>query len=169
MNAPMVGNVDNSVFIEADLDLVWDVTNEVERWPELFTEYANVRIIERDGNTVRFRLAMHPDGNGQVWSWVSERTMDRPGRRVVARRIEPGPFEFMNIEWTYAAEGRGTWMRWVQNFLMRPDAPVDTAAMTQRIDANSVIQMDVIRRRIEQLSAVGRHGSHRTTESRERV
>ena len=153
MSTPTAGHVDNSVLIRADLDLVWDVTNEVERWPELFTEYASSEIIQHAGDTIRFRLTMHPDQNGKIWSWVSERTMDRPGRRVVARRVEPGPFEFMNIEWTYGIEPAGTRMRWVQDFRMRPEAPIDTAAMTERINANTAIQMDIIRRKIEGLDA----------------
>jgi aromatase len=153
VSAPTVGHVDNSVLIEADIDLVWDVTNDVQRWPDLFTEYASAEILERDGDTVRFRLTMHPDENGTAWSWVSERTPDRAGRRVVARRVEPGPFEFMDIEWTYVPEGTGTRMRWIQDFRMRADAPVDTATMTHRINQNTAIQMDVIRGKVERLAA----------------
>jgi len=167
MSAPTIGHVDNSVLIRADLDLVWDLTNDVERWPDLFTEYATAQIIQRSGNTIRFRLTMHPDENGRTWSWVSERTTDRRSRRVVARRVEPGPFEFMNIEWTYATEGSGTRMRWVQDFRMRPDAPIDTAAMTERINANTAIQMDVIRHRIEESAATARAGLVDTTQIRE--
>ncbi|GIG63075.1 putative polyketide cyclase [Longispora fulva] len=153
MSAPTVGHVDNSVLINADLDLVWAETNDVERWPELFTEYASAEIIHRDRDTVRFRLTMHPDENGQVWSWVSERTVDPEHKRVVARRVEPGPFEFMNIEWAYSPEREGTRMRWVQDFRMRPEAPIDTAAMTERINANTAVQMDVIRTKLERLAA----------------
>jgi aromatase len=153
VNAPTVGHVDNSVLIEADFDLVWDVTNDVEHWPELFTEYASAEILERSGDTVRFRLTMHPDENGTAWSWVSERTLDRAARRVVARRVEPGPFDFMDIEWTYTSEANGTRMRWVQDFRMRADAPVDTAAMTYRINTNTAVQMDVIRHKVERLAA----------------
>ena len=81
-----IGHVDNSIVINADLDLVWDVTNDVERWPTLFTEYSTAEILEREGDSLRFRLTMHPDENGTAWSWVSERTTDRAGRRVKARR-----------------------------------------------------------------------------------
>jgi aromatase len=55
----------------------------------------------------------------------------------------------MDIEWTYVPEGGGTRMRWVQDFAMRPEAPLDDAGMTARIDANSKIQMEVIRQRVE--------------------
>lgn len=143
------GHVDNSVFIDANIDLVWDLTNDVENWPRLFTEYSSAEILERSGDTVRFRLALHPDDTGKVWSWVSERTPDRASYSVVARRIEPGPFEFMDIEWSYRPEGSGTRMRWVQDFRMRPDAPIDTAAMTRRLNANTAIQMDVIKKKVE--------------------
>jgi aromatase len=146
----MSGHTHNEVLIEAPFDLVWDMTNDVSSWPELFTEYAAAEVLEESSNTVRFRLSMHPDENGTVWSWVSERTTDRAGRRVQARRVEPGPFEFMDIEWSYAEEGDGTRMRWVQDFRMRPDAPIDTPAMTERINKNSRVQMDVIRRKVEE-------------------
>jgi aromatase len=47
----------------------------------------------------------------------------------------------------------GTRMRWVQDFRMRPDAPIDTAAMTERINANTATQMGVIRCKIEDRAA----------------
>jgi aromatase len=144
-----VGHTDNSIVIGADIDHVWRMTNDLPSWPNLFTEYAEVEVLEQSGPTVRFRLTMHPDQNGRVWSWVSERTLDESTHEVVARRVEPGPFEFMDIRWSYAPEGTGTLMRWVQNFRMRPEAPVDTAGMTERIDANSKIQMAVIRDKVE--------------------
>jgi aromatase len=151
----MIGHTDNSVLINADVDLVWERTNDVARWPDLFTEYASAEILEHRGDTVRFRLSMHPDENGKVWSWVSERTTYPGELRVVARRVEPGPFEYMNIEWTYAAEDGGTRMRWVQDFAMRPDAPLDDAAMTDRINANTKVQMAVIREKIESSARAG--------------
>ena len=148
------GHTDNSVVIDAPLDLVWQMTNDLGNWPDLFTEYASVDILENRGdNYFRFRLAMHPDADGTVWSWVSERTLDPIAHRVTARRVEPGPFEFMDIEWTYRQTADGTVMRWVQDFRMRPTAPVDTLAMTRRIDANSKIQMALIAQKVQASSA----------------
>lgn len=145
----MSGHTDNTVHIAAPIDLVWTMTNDVASWPALFTEYSSAEILSTDGNTVRFRLAMHPDENGAVWTWVSERTMYPDERKVLAHRVEKGPFEYMDIEWTYAEDGGGTRMRWVQDFAMRPDAPVDDEAMTRRINENSRIQMEIIARKIE--------------------
>jgi aromatase len=149
----MAGHTENSIRIAAPFDLVWDVTNDLAGWPDLFTEYASAEVLERHGPTVRFRLTMHPDEEGRVWSWVSERTPDKERREVRARRVEPGPFEFMEIFWRYEEDADGVLMTWVQDFAMRPTAPVDDEGMTARINANSRIQMDVIRTKIEKLAA----------------
>ena len=146
----MTGHTQNEVTIGAPLDLVWDMTNDVANWPNLFSEYASAEILSQEGNRTTFRLTMHPDDNGKVWSWVSQRTVDRPGRTVRARRVETGPFAHMNILWEYEETPAGTHMRWVQDFAMKPDAPVDDKGMTEMINRNSRIQMELIRDRIEQ-------------------
>ncbi|WP_053913585.1 SRPBCC family protein [Streptomyces sp. SCSIO 75703] len=146
----MAGHTDNEITIAAPMDLVWDMTNDVDNWPRLFSEYASVDVLERDGNRVTFRLTMHPDDQGRVWSWVSERTADPAARTVRAHRVETGPFQYMNIVWEYAETAEGTRMRWVQDFAMKPDAPVDDAGMTDNINRNSRTQMALIRDRIEQ-------------------
>jgi aromatase len=149
------GHTDNQIDIAAPLDLVWDVTNDVAGWPELFSEYAAAEILQQSGTTVRFRLTMHPDDDGQTWSWVSERSLDRDALRVTARRVETGPFEYMDIVWTYESIPGGTRMRWVQDFHMKPGAPVDDAGMTTRIDTNTPIQMARIQASLEAQAKVG--------------
>ncbi|MFY1576005.1 SRPBCC family protein [Verrucosispora sp. WMMD703] len=146
------GHTENSVVIAAPLELVWSVTNDVAGWPDLFTEYARAEILDRNGDTVRFRLTMHPDENGVAWSWVSERTADPATRQVHARRVETGPFEYMRIRWTYTEEPDGVRMTWMQDFAMKPTAPVDNAGMTERINTNSAVQLAVIKERVERLA-----------------
>ncbi|NUW03631.1 MULTISPECIES: cupin domain-containing protein [unclassified Streptomyces] len=147
----MIGHTDNFIDIDAPFGFVWERTNDLRGWPELFSEYADVDILEEGPSSATFRLTMHPDEQGRVWSWVSERHWDKDARVVRARRVETGPFEFMNITWTYEeiAADR-TRMRWVQDFHMKPDAPVDTAGMTDRINHNSGIQLRLIKQRVEQ-------------------
>ncbi|MCX4647286.1 SRPBCC family protein [Streptomyces sp. NPDC055059] len=148
----MSGHTENSITIDAPLDLVWDITNDIENWPQLFSEYASLEVLSREGDTTTFRLTMHPDDNGKVWSWVSERTMDRAKRTVRARRVETGPFAHMDIRWDYTETPEGTRMDWVQDFAMKPDAPVDDAWMTDNINRNSVTQMGLIRDQIERVA-----------------
>src|SRR5262245_26550487 len=137
----MAGHTENSIVINAPMDLVWEMTNDVESWPSLFSEYAEATILERKGETVRFRLTMHPDENGKIWSWVSERTPEVKTRTVKAHRVETGPFEYMNIAWDYTLAEGGIRMRWVQDFHMKPQAPVNDEQMTERINSNSKVQL----------------------------
>ncbi|MEV4188192.1 SRPBCC family protein [Streptosporangium canum] len=149
----MAGHTDNAIVIKAPMELVWDMTNDVASWPQLFSEYAAAEILERGGDTVTFRLTMHPDEEGRVWSWVSERTADPVKREVRAHRIETGPFEFMNIYWEYREVEDGVRMRWVQDFHMKPQAPADDDGMTEHLNRNTAVQMDRIRGLVEAAAA----------------
>ncbi|MGW0709051.1 SRPBCC family protein [Streptomyces sp. NPDC002643] len=145
----MAGHTENEITIAAPVDLVWDMTNDVAGWPRLFSEYASAEILSEEGNKVTFRLTMHPDANGTVWSWVSERETDRATLTVRARRVETGPFDHMNILWRYEEVPQGTRMVWTQDFAMKPEAPVDDDWMTDNINRNSKVQLALIRDRIE--------------------
>ncbi|MER6469984.1 SRPBCC family protein [Streptomyces collinus] len=149
----MAGHTQNEITIAAPLDLVWDMTNDLERWPQLFSEYASVEILSQEGRKTTFRLTMHPDENGTVWSWVSEREPDRGSLTVRARRVETGPFAHMDILWQYEEVPAGTRMVWTQDFAMKPDAPVDDDWMTDNINRNSKVQMALIRDKVEKAAA----------------
>ena len=150
-----MARTDNAVVIAAPLEYVWRRMNEIERWPELFTEYAEASILERRGNTVRFRLTTHPDPEhgGQVWSWVSERTADPVRHTTSAHRIETGPFQHMQIDWSFTDVPEGTLMRWTQDFTMKDTAPVDDAQAQDYLTRNTRIQRGVIKERLERAIA----------------
>jgi aromatase len=147
----MAGRTDNSVVIDKPIDEVWTKMNDLENWTNLFTEYSSVEILERDGNTVKFRLTTHPDPeyDGQVWSWTSERTMDPDSYTTKSHRIETGPFEYMNIEWYFEPENGGTKMRWVQDFSMKESAPANDEQAEEYLNNNTAEQMKAIKERLE--------------------
>jgi len=149
----VAGHADNAISINAPIDLVWDITNDVESWPRLFIEYAAVEILERNGNTVRFRLTLHPDRQGRTWSWVCERTMFPKTRTVRAHHAPTGVFEYINILWQYEDRSDGVRMRWVQDFRTKPSAAVDDAGMTERINRNTAVQMQRIKDLVEKAAA----------------
>ena len=95
----MSGHTENSVVIDSSLERVWAMTNDVASWPWLFSEYASAEILNRSEDTVLFRLTTHPDEQDRTWAWVSERPLDPANHVVQARRIEAGPFGYMNIRW----------------------------------------------------------------------
>jgi aromatase len=149
-----MATTDNSVTIDAPLDLVWDMMNDVENWPNLYTEYAKAEILEREGNTIKFRLETHPDPeyDNKVWSWVSERTVDPETHTTKSRRIdlENVPFARMDIEWFFEPVDDGTKMRWVQDFAMKPDAPATEEQATDYLNRNTKTQMGVIKEKLEE-------------------
>jgi aromatase len=147
----MAGRTENSVVIDKPIDEVWTKMNDLENWTNLFTEYSSVEILERDGNTVKFRLTTHPDPeyDGQVWSWTSERTMDPDSYTTKSHRIETGPFEYMNIEWYFEPENGGTKMRWVQDFSMKESAPANDEQAEEYLNNNTAEQMKAIKERLE--------------------
>lgn len=147
----MAAHTDNEVEISAPLDYVWGRMMDIPGWPDLFSEYANAEVIEEEGNRVLFRLTTHPDPDydGQVWSWTSERIADAASHTSKSRRIETGPFEYMNIEWHFEPSGEGTRMRWVQDFSMKPTAPADDEHAEEYMNKNTKEQMKVIKERLE--------------------
>jgi aromatase len=153
----VAAHTDNSVQIDAPLEFVWERMMDIESWPDLFSEYAKAEVIEQDGNRVLFRLTTHPDPDyeGKVWSWTSERIADPASHSSKSRRIETGPFEYMNIDWSFEQAEGGTRMRWVQDFSMTPEAPANDEQAEQYMNKNTKEQMQVIKERLEAQAAVG--------------
>ena len=148
----MAAHTDNAVEIDAPLEFVWGRMMDIESWPNLFSEYAKAEVIEREGDRVVFRLTTHPDPeyDGQVWSWTSERIADPASHSSKSRRIETGPFEYMNIEWYFQPVEGGVEMRWVQAFSMKPTAPADDAQAEVYMNKQTREQMQAIKGRIEE-------------------
>ncbi len=146
-----MARTDNAVVIDRPLDEVWEKMNDLENWTNIFSEYASVEVLERNGNTVQFRLTTHPDPeyDGKVWSWTSERTMDPENYTTKSRRLETGPFEYMNIDWFFEPADGGTKMRWVQEFSMKPSAPATDEQAEEYLNKNTAEQMKVIKERLE--------------------
>ena len=147
----MAAHTDNSVVINAPRDFVWERMMDIEDWPNLFSEYAKAEVLEQEGDTVQFRLTTHPDPeyDGQVWSWTSERVADPAAYSSKSRRIETGPFEYMNIEWYFEPADGGTKMRWVQDFSMKESAPANDEQAQDYLNKNTAEQMQAIKERLE--------------------
>jgi aromatase len=145
----MSGHTDNTIVINAPLDLVWDMTNDVESWTELYSEYSGAEILGRDETSVRFRLTMHADDQGRIWSWVSEREPDITTRTVRARRLETGAFKYMSLFWEFTETPEGVAMRWLQDFEMKVGAHADDAGMEEHLNKHSKIQQARIKGIVE--------------------
>jgi aromatase len=135
----------NTIFIEAPYGRVFDVTNDIERWPELFNEYTDAKILAREGDRITFQLT-----NKEGKSWRSSRILDKAGHRCTAKREEPMfPFVHMDLLWTYEEKDGGVQMTWEQDFEMDEKAPVDNDTAVARINEHSRLNMERIKSLIE--------------------
>ena len=112
-----MGHTVNSIVINAPYELVFDISNHIERWTELFgKEYASADVLERKGNEITFRLT---DEDGK--SWVSKRWLFKELKMAYAQRWEPlFPFKYMKIVWYYYETPEGIKMTWIQDFELDP-------------------------------------------------
>lgn len=113
-----------SITIRGDADLIFAITNDVARWPELFKEYSHARVLslQRHGRFAKLEFELTNE-EGQTWqSW---RILDFQERVALAQRGTPKfPFLYMHLTWSYEPVEGGVLMTWIQDFEMDPNAPV---------------------------------------------
>ena len=115
---------------------VFAITNDIDRWRELFNEYNQSRVIRREeaGRFTKlvFRLTDR-DGN----EWQSWRVLDHQDLIATAQREAPlYPFKYMHLTWTYEPTPEGTLMTWTQDFELDPKVEMPEAEVVQRMDAH---------------------------------
>ncbi len=112
-----MGHTVNSIVVNAPYDDVFDTSNQIERWTELFgDEYVSAEVLSREGNRIEFRLT-DKDGN----SWTSFRLLYKKHNFAYAQKNEPTfPFKHMKIIWLYTKVEDGIQMTWIQDFEMDP-------------------------------------------------
>jgi aromatase len=147
----MPAKTDNAVVIAAPLALVWDMTNDIESWPQLFSEYAKAEVLERQGNTITFRLTTRKP----VRSWVSQRVLDRDAGVVQARRLDSpsGPFAYMRLRWEYVPVEGGVKLRWQQEFKLRARIPFAHGFVARHINRQSAAELARIKGIVEAAAA----------------
>ena len=112
-----MGHTRNSIVINAPYSQVFDISNQIERWTELFgDEYVKAEVLERKGNEITFRLT-----DDERKSWVSKRWLFKDLKMAYASRWEPMfPFKYMKIIWLYQETSDGILLTWIQDFEMDP-------------------------------------------------
>ena len=148
-----MGHTVNSIVIAAPYELVFDISNKIERWTELFgKEYASADVLERKdtkgtGNIeITFRLT---DEDGK--SWVSKRWLFKELKMAYAQRWEPlFPFKYMKIVWYYFETPEGIKMTWIQDFEMDPNFTKFTAEQIEGfVNEHSQHNMKIFKKVIE--------------------
>ena len=145
-----MGHTCNSIIINAPYELVFDISNDIPRWTELFgTEYKKAEIINREGNKITFRLTDDEDN-----SWVSWRLLFKDKFFTYSERQEPKfPFNFMKIVWLYTLKPAGVELTWIQHFQMDAKAKFSDEQVEGFINKHSKDNLLIFKKVIEQAAA----------------
>ena len=142
----------NAIVIEASINDVSRIMNDVQLWPELFTEYESSEVLEQDDDdSVTFRLTTRPDEDGQQWSWVSRRWNNQDRLSTYSERITLSlPFDRMVIRWWYDAIGESrTVMTWEQEFTVSAKASVTEQQVTDFLNRQTKQQQQAVKHNLE--------------------
>ena len=141
-----MGHTNNSIIINAPYDLVFDISNDIPRWTELFgKEYQKAEVVEKKDNKITFRLT---DEDNK--SWVSWRLLFKDKYFAYAQRHEPlFPFKYMKIIWLYTPKPEGVEMAWIQHFKMDEKAKFNDAQVEGFINEGSQANLKIFKEIIE--------------------
>ncbi len=158
-----MGHTCNSIVINAPYDLIFDISNDIPRWTELFgTEYKEAEIVKKEGNKITFKLT---DDEGR--SWQSWRLLFKEKYFTYAEREEPKfPFKYMKIVWFYTPTAEGMalatggqttafWpveMTWIQHFKMDEKAKFNDEQVEGFINKHSQDNLKIFKEVIENAS-----------------
>ena len=142
-----MGHTNNSILIKAPYDKIFDISNDIERWTELFGgEYKEAKILKREGNKITFGLT---DNEGR--SWQSFRLLFKEHFLTYAQKLPPEfPFTYMKIIWLYTPQSDGIVMTWIQHFQMDQKAGLSDGKVEEMINKHSQENMKIFKRVIEQ-------------------
>ncbi|PIQ89216.1 MAG: polyketide cyclase [Candidatus Omnitrophica bacterium CG11_big_fil_rev_8_21_14_0_20_42_13] len=149
-----MGHTCNSILINAPYDKVYDISNDIPRWTELFgTEYKEAKIVKKEGNKITFRLT-DDEGN----SWQSFRMLYKENHLAYAEKEDPKfPFEYMKIIWLYTPTPEGIIMSWIQHFTMDKKAKYNDEQVEGFINKHSQDNLKIFKRVIEEEAGAKAH------------
>jgi len=141
-----MGHTVNSIIINAPYEKIFDISNDITRWTELFGgEYKKSEVVKKEGNKITFRLT---DDEGR--SWQSWRLLFKENYLAYAEREEPKfPFKFMKIIWLYTPRPNGIELVWIQHFEMDEKAKFNDEQVEGFINKHSKDNLKIFKDVIE--------------------
>ena len=145
-NGENMGHTCNSIVINAPYEKVFDISNDIPLWTELFGgEYKEAKVLKKEGNRITFQLT---DDEGR--SWVSFRLLHKDQYYTYAERQDPKfPFQYMKIVWLYTPAPEGVTLTWIQHFTMDPKAKFNDEQVEGFINTHSRENLKIFKSVIE--------------------
>jgi len=141
-----MGHTCNSIIINAPYEKVFDISNDIPRWTELFGgEYKKAEVVKKEANKITFRLTDDEDK-----SWQSWRLLFKDKYLAYAEREEPKfPFKYMKIVWLYTPKPEGIELVWIQHFEMDEKAKFNDEQVEGFINKHSKENLKIFKDLIE--------------------
>jgi aromatase len=141
-----MGHTCNSIIINAPYEKVFDISNDIPRWTELFgTEYKKAEVVKKENNKITFRLTDDEDK-----SWQSWRLLFKDRYFTYAEREDPKfPFKYMKIVWLYTPTPEGIKLTWIQHFEMDGKAKFNDEQVEGFINKHSQENLKIFKESIE--------------------
>jgi aromatase len=141
-----MGHTCNVIVINAPYEKVFDISNDITRWTELFgAEYKKSEVVKKEGNKITFRLTDEDDK-----TWQSFRLLYKEHYFAYAQRETPlFPFKYMKIIWVYTLKPEGVEMAWIQHFEMDEKAKFNDAQVEGFINEGSQHNLKIFKSIIE--------------------
>lgn len=141
--------IENNIFIEQTPQKVFDLTNDIEHWPQLFNDYSDAKILKKEVDTKFIKLEFQLSNKHS--SWVSTRILDKQGLTAYAQRIDPMyPFKYMHLTWKYEEKDNGTLMTWIQDFELDEKFPDPLDDVINKMNQHTIDNQTRIKNIIEQ-------------------
>ena len=141
-----MGHTCNSIIINAPYDVIFDISNTIPRWTELFGgEYKEALVVKKEKNKLTFKLT-----DKEERTWQSFRLLFKENYLAYAEREEPKfPFEFMKIIWLYTPKPEGIELTWIQHFKMDSKAAFTDEQVEGFINQHSKENLKIFKAVIE--------------------
>ncbi|MEW6606211.1 MAG: SRPBCC family protein [bacterium] len=102
----------NTIIINKDIDKVFEIATDFERYPEFIPTYKKVKIIEKNAdNIIIERSGM---AGGKEITWRSLVKLEK-NKSITAEQLA-GPIPGMKIEWLFEEVGNTTKITLIHNF-----------------------------------------------------
>ena len=134
----------HSAEIDADVESVYGLVENVAAWPAIFGPTVHVRPLERHGNRERFRI--WATVNGKVASWTSARTLDPENRCISFEQEQPNaPLAAMGGRWEFRPTRRGGTEVVLHHHFSTLDGGSEAADWVNRaLDRNSAAELTAL-------------------------
>lgn len=139
-------NINRSIVVNAPIEKVFDISNQIDRWPEMMPEYKKAEILDtKEGRKIWFCLG-HESGT----EWVSWRMLYPPYVAYAERQEPKLPFKYMQIVWTYTPLGpQQTKMTWDMTFELPDERKAEEESWAQDMAAHTEINQGKMKSFIE--------------------